>query len=40
MPIVIERRFNIKSDSLDRVKDYVRKLISLKVNMGIGIFYE
>ncbi|GAF98637.1 unnamed protein product [marine sediment metagenome] len=40
MPIKIKRESNEKSDSLDLVKNHAKKQISLKINRGIGSFYE
>jgi len=40
MPIMIKIKFNNRSDSLDHVKNHANKQISLKINNGIGIFYE
>jgi len=40
MPIMIEIRLNEQSDSLDIVKNHDKRQISLKIDEGIGSFYE
>jgi len=40
MPIMIKRKFNKQSDFFDLVKNHAKKQISLKINKGIGSFYE
>jgi len=40
MPIMIKRKFNKHSDSLDLAKNHAKKQISLKINKGTGSFYE
>jgi hypothetical protein len=40
MPIMIKRDSNEQSDSLDIEKNHAKKQLSLKIYLGIGIFYE
>jgi len=40
MPIMIKRELDEKSDSLAIVKYHIKRQMSLKINGGIGIFYE
>jgi len=40
MPMIDIREFKKQRDVLERVKNHANKLILLKMNYGIGSFYE